>query len=66
MLNAEEIGARLAKLRGSRSQSEVASAIGVSRSAVCNYEAGVRVPRDEIKVALAKYYRTTVAKIFYN
>lgn len=65
-MDAKEIGARLARLRGSRTQREVADAIGISRSAICNYESGIRIPRDSVKVSLARYYRSTVAKIFYS
>ena len=64
-MDAKEIGARLSELRGERSQSEVARAIGVSRSAVCNYEMGLRIPKDDIKMRLAKYFKSSVAKIFY-
>ena len=38
-------GERLRSLRGSRSQEEVAKAIGVSQSAICAYEKDERVPR---------------------
>lgn len=65
-MDAKEIGARLCALRGERTQSEVADAVGVSRSAICNYEQGFRIPKDDVKVLLAKYYRSTVAKIFYS
>ena len=56
---------RLRKLRGKVSRQTVADAIGVTRSAIAMYEQGVRVPRDEIKVKLAKYFNTTVEAIFY-
>lgn len=56
---------RLRKLRGKISRQTVADAIGVTRSAIAMYEQGVRVPRDEIKVKLAKYFNTTVEAIFY-
>ena len=56
---------RLRKLRGKVSRQTVADAIGVTRSAIAMYEQGVRVPRDEIKVKLAKYFKTTVEAIFY-
>lgn len=56
---------RLRELRGKISRQTVADAIGVTRSAIAMYEQGVRVPRDEIKVKLAKYFNTTVEAIFY-
>ena len=64
-MDTKEIGKRLANLRGSRSQSEVAQAIGISASALGMYEQGRRIPRDEVKIRLADFYHTKVAKIFY-
>lgn len=64
MSNAE-IGARLRSLRGDISRQEVAEAIGVSVSALQMYENGARVPRDQTKMALAKYYKTSVENIFF-
>lgn len=59
------IGKRLIELRGSRTQEEVARACDLSLSAVGMYERGERVPRDEIKIRLAKYYNKTVQDIFF-
>ena len=58
-------GKRLIQLRGSRSQETVAKAVGISTSAYGMYEIEQRIPRDEIKIALAKYYDTTVEAIFF-
>ena len=58
-------GERLRKLRGSRSQEEVAAAIGISQSALCAYENDQRTPRDPIKVLIADYYRRSVQHIFF-
>ena len=54
------------ELRGNKSQDEVAKAIGISKSALSMYENGSRVPRDEIKVRLANYYKKSVQHIFFN
>lgn len=59
------IAKKLIKLRGKRTQAEVAKAIGVSVSAICMYESGDRIPRDEVKVRIAKYYGKTVGEIFF-
>lgn len=59
------IGRKLIELRGNRTQDEVAKALGISISAIGMYERGERIPRDEIKVSLAKYYNTTVQAIFF-
>lgn len=66
MTNQKSIGEKLVKLRGNRSQSEVAQAIGTSVSAIGMYESGQRVPRDEIKVRLARYFKTTVEELFFK
>jgi DNA-binding XRE family transcriptional regulator len=55
----------LRKLRGKISRQTVAEAIGVTRSAIAMYEQGERVPKDNIKVKLARFYNTTVEAIFY-
>lgn len=64
-MNAVEIGKRLVKLRGERTQEEVANAVNMSVSAIGMYERGERIPRDEAKIIIAKYYDTTVQSIFY-
>lgn len=64
-MNGVEIGKRLIQLRGSRTQEEVAKALGISLSAIGMYERGERIPRDEIKILIAKFYDKTVQAIFY-
>lgn len=59
------VAERLVSARGNQRRRDVAEAVGVSVSAISMYEAGERVPRDEIKVRLAKHYKTTVQKLFY-
>jgi transcriptional regulator with XRE-family HTH domain len=59
-------GERLRRLRGDKSQEEVAAAVGISKSALSQYERGERVPRDHIKVRLADYYDRSVQFIFYK
>lgn len=55
----------LVEARGEKSRQEVANAVGISLSALSMYENGQRVPRDEIKMALAKEYNKTVQELFY-
>lgn len=62
----KKIGNRLTKLRGEKSQSEVAKAVGISDSALSMYECGERIPRDSVKVKLAEYYGKTVQSIFFD
>ena len=66
MPNAKEIGAKLRKLRGTKTRRDVAEACGVSVSALMMYENGARIPRDEIKVRLANYYHRSVGGIFFE
>lgn len=60
------IGERLKKLRGNLTQDLVAEKTGISKSALSMYERGERIPRDEIKIRLAKFYETPVQKLFFD
>lgn len=57
---------KLIKLRGGKTQEEVASALNISKSALAMYETGKRVPRDPIKFRIARYYNSSVPFIFFN
>lgn len=59
------IAEKLRKLRDGKSRQEVADACGISVSALAMYEAGERIPRDEIKIKLARYYNRSVSYIFF-
>ena len=65
-MDLKKIGVKLANLRGEKSQAEVADAVGISASALSMYECGERMPRDEVKIKLAHYYKTTVEALFYS
>lgn len=65
ILNTKVIGNRLKDLRGAKTQLEIADAIGVTKMAISQYESGDRIPRDEIKIKLAKYFDKSVEEIFY-
>lgn len=64
-MDRKRIGERLIQLRGKRTQEQVAKAVGISTSALAMYEAGKRVPRDEVKLAIAEYYQSTIQEIFF-
>lgn len=64
-MNLKIIGKRLVALRGDKTQAQVAEAVGITVAALSNYEQGIRMPRDEIKVRLAAHYERTVESIFY-
>lgn len=61
------IGKTLVDLRHEKGVTieKVARDVNITPSALGNYERGIRIPRDEIKVRLAKYYNRTVDAIFY-
>lgn len=65
-MDAKKIGKKLVDLRGIRTRRGVAGETGVSYSALCNYECGYRVPPDETKIILAKYYKVPVGELFFN
>jgi len=60
------VARRLKDLRGSKTVFEVSEATGIGVSALLNYECGLRKPRDEAKMALAKYYGVSVDELFYS
>lgn len=55
-MDQKEMGRKLRKLRGDRTIKEVADNLGISVSALNMYELGERIPRDEVKVKICKYY----------
>lgn len=64
-MNETKTSRKLIELRGSRKREDVAKAVGISVSALAMYEQGERVPRDDIKVKLANYYKRSVGSIFF-
>lgn len=65
-MNTAELGKKLRDLRGDRPQKDVAEAIGVTTMTISQYERGERIPRDDIKVALAAYFGRPVGEIFFD
>lgn len=64
-MDRERVGGYLKELRGSRTQREVAEAVGVTTMAISQYERGERLPNDEMKIKLARYFQKTVEEIFF-
>ena len=62
----QTISQKLKACRGEKSREEVARSLGISTSALRMYETAERIPRDEIKIALARYYSTTVQSLFFD
>lgn len=61
-----KFGEILKNLRGDKTQEEIATEIGLTKSAWAMYERGERIPRDEVKVKIAKHFNTTVESIFFS
>lgn len=59
-------GKTLRKLRGDRTQEEIARDIGITKSSWAMYEREERVPRDEVKIQIAKYFKMPVQDIFFS
>jgi len=66
MMNPAMIGKKLTSLRGDTRREVVASACNISLSALAMYETGKRIPRDEVKIALARYYNTSIEDLFFS
>ena len=65
-MNKEKIGAKLKELRGKKSIRAVAKDLNLAPSTITMYENGDRIPKDDIKISIAKYYGQTVESIFYD
>lgn len=65
-MNRDAIAEKLIRLRGSKSREDVANSLGISVSALSMYENGERIPRDDIKIRIAKYYKRSVNYIFFT
>lgn len=64
-MNMRKLGRQLVSIRGAKTREEAAEGIGISVSALTMYELGRRVPRDDIKIRIARYYGTSVGKLFF-
>jgi len=66
-MDAQAIGKTLKDLRLSSglSREKVCEELGVGLSALAMYERGERIPRDEIKLRIARLYGKSVDDIFY-
>ena len=57
---------KMKRLRGNRSQAQVAEALGIAPSTYASYEQGTREPKDYMKRKIADYYKRTVQYIFFS
>ena len=60
MIQKETTGMILRKLRGDRTQEEIAAILGITKSSWAMYERDERVPRDEVKIRIANFFGKTV------
>ena len=58
-----DFGKILRELRGDK---EIAKAVGITKSSWAMYERGERIPRDEVKIQIAKYFGKTVQEVFFT
>lgn len=65
-MNKDKIAKKLRELRGFKPRRIVAQETGISESALANYESGERVPTDQIKGILARYYKVPVGSLFFD
>lgn len=59
------IAERLREARGETPRNDVCKAVGISLNALMMYETGNRIPRDEIKVRLARFYGKSIEDLFF-
>ena len=60
------IAERLRDARGEILRNEVCKAVGISLNALMMYETGNRIPRDEIKVKIARVLKTSIEALFFT
>ena len=66
MIQKETTGMILRKLRGDRTQEEIAAILGITKSSWAMYERDERVPRDEVKIRISKFFGKSVEELFYT
>lgn len=66
MMDPVKIADTLRRLRGNISREEVATNCDISVSALAMYETGARVPRDDVKIKLAKFFGKSIEDIFFS
>lgn len=68
MPTAGDVGSRIAQLRkkSGLSQQQLADLVGTSTSAIGNYESGLRIPKDAIKIKIAHALKASIESIFFE
>lgn len=65
MTKEKSIGEKLRDLRGNKSQGEMASILGITKSSLAMYERNERIPRDEVKVKIARHFGCSIEELFF-
>ena len=66
MIQKETTGMIIRKLRGDRTQEEIAAILGITKSSWAMSDRDERVPRDEVKIRIANLFGKTVQELFYT
>lgn len=61
---AQQVGKKLRELRDIRPRTKVSAAMGISYSALCKFESGLRLPKKESLEKMARYYGVSPDEIF--
>lgn len=66
-MDKKKMGERLREARHElgETQEMAAKAAGITPSSYAMYEGGNRIPRDDVKIALAKHFNKTVLDLFF-
>lgn len=67
-MNAEVVGKKIKSLREKNniSRENFANAVEISQSALSMYENGQRIPRDEVKLRIARFFNTSIEELFFT
>ena len=65
-MDTRKVGEKLKRMRGNKSQEELAEALEIPTRTYASYEQGARTPKDSMKIKIARYYDESVESIFFN
>lgn len=57
---------RALRLQRKKTLQQVADELDITKSSLAMYERDERIPRDEVKVRIARYYGETVDALFFS
>jgi len=65
-MKAKVAGEKIRSMRGTESQQSLANKLKISKSALAMYERGERIPRDEVKIRIARHFGVSIESIFFT